>query len=280
MRSMKKKFYIALLTLLLAVVSICPVFAAKAAAPRLTDQADLLSDDEETELLHKLDEISERQQSDIVVVTRKSLKGKSAMEYADDYYDNNGYGFGDGKDGILFLISMEERDWHISTKGFGITAVTDAGLEYMSEQFIDDLKEGEYAAAFTKFAELCDDYLTQAHTGTPYDIDHLPREPFAFVGMLILTLGIGFLISLIATGIMRRKLKSVYSQSAADSYVKKGSLKLTKESELFLYRHIDRTEKPKENDSSDNASRVSYSGGSSTHTSSSGATHGGGGGKF
>ena len=111
MRSMKKKFYIALLALLLAVVSICPVFAAKDPAPRLTDQADLLSDDEETELLHKLDEISERQQSDIVVVTRKSLKGKSAMEYADDFYDNNGYGFGDGKDGILFLISMEERDW-------------------------------------------------------------------------------------------------------------------------------------------------------------------------
>lgn len=245
--------------------------------PRLVDKADLLSESEETELLAKLDEISERQQADIVVVTRKSLKGKSPMEYADDFYDHKGYGFGDGKDGILFLISMEERDWYISTSGFGITAVTDAGREYMSEQFLDYLKEGEYAAAFTLFAELCDDYLTQAHTGRPYDVDFLPKEPFEFVGMFILLFGIAFIISLIATGIMKGKLKSVYSQSKADSYVKQGSMKLTKESDLFLYRHIERREKPKENNS---PSRSSHSGGSSTHKSSSGATHGGGGGKF
>lgn len=276
MRSMIKRLHIVLLALLLSVFFVYPVLAAKD-APRLFDKADLLSDSEEEELSAKLDEISERQQADLVVVTQKSLKGKSPMEFADDFYDNKGYGFGDGKDGILFLISMEERDWYISTSGFGITAVTDAGREYMSEQFLDDLKEGEYAAAFTTFAELCDDFLTQARTGTPYDVDHLPKEPFAFFGGMITALVIGFLISLIATGIMRRKLKSVHRQPAADSYVKKGSVKLTKENDLFLYQHIERREKPKENDS---PSYSEHSGGSSTHTSSSGATHGGGGGKF
>lgn len=281
MRSMKKKFYMVCLTLLLSVLSVYPVLAAKDPAPRLIDQADLLSDSEESELLEKLDEISERQQADIVVVSKKSLQGQSPMEYADDLYDRKGYGFGDGKDGVLFLISMEERDWYISTSGFGITAVTDAGREYMSEQFLDDLKEGEYAAAFTLFAKLCDDYLTQARTGTPYDIDHLPKEQFAFVGGLITAFGIAFLISLTATGIMRSRLKSVRSQSAADSYVKKGSMKLTKEADLFLYRHIERREKPKESTSSSSRSGSSgHSGGSRTHTSSSGARHGGGGGKF
>lgn len=279
MRSMIKRLHIIFLALLLSVFSVYPVLAAKD-APRLIDKADLLSDGEEEELLAKLDEISERQQVDLVVVTRKSLKGKSPMEFADDFYDNKGYGFGDGKDGILFLISMEERDWYISTKGFGITAVTDAGREYMSEQFLGDLKEGEYAAAFTVFAELCDDYLTQARTGMPYDVDNLPKEPFEFLGGLITAFVIAFLISLIATGIMRSKLKSVHRQPAADSYVKKGSMKLTKENDLFLYQHIERREKPKEIDSSDHSSNLGHSGGSSTHTSSSGATHGGGGGKF
>lgn len=281
MRSMKKKFDIVFFALVLAVFSICPVLAAKDPAPRLTDQADLLSDSEEAKLLEKLDEISKRQQADIVVVTEKSLEGKSPMEYADDFYDRNGYGFGDGKDGVLFLISMEERDWYISTSGFGITAVTDAGREYMSERFLDDLKEGEYAAAFTLFAELCDDYLTQARTGAPYDASNLPKEPFAFFGCLITAFGMAFLISLTATGIMRSRLKSVRSQPAADSYVKKGSMNLTKETDLFLYRHIERREKPKENPNNAGHSGGSgYSGGSSTHTSSSGATHGGGGGKF
>lgn len=52
--------------------------------------------------------------------------------------------------------------------------------------------------------------------------------------------------------------------------MKKESLNITEKRDLFLYRTVSRTAKPK-NESS---------GGSSTHTSSSGSTHGGGGGKF
>ena len=78
---------------------------------------------------------------------------------------------------------------------------------------------------------------------------------------------------LLATGTVKRmknKLKTVRFQSAADSYMKKESLNITEKRDLFLYRTVSRTAKPK-NESS---------GGSSTHTSSSGSTHGGGGGKF
>ena len=50
-------------------------------------------------------------------------------------------------------------------------------------------------------------------------------------------------------------------------------MKMTNQRDLFLYRDVHRTERPKEISSSD-------SGGSSTHTSSSGTTHGGGGGSF
>lgn len=241
--------------------------------PRLVDEADLLSDEEEMKLHKMLDEISVRQQTDIVVVTVDSLGGASPVEYADDFYDSHGYGFGDDKDGILFLISMEERDWYVSTTGFGITAVTDAGLEYMSDNFLDDLSDGEYAAAFTAFAGLCDDFITQARSGEPYDAGHLPKPPFRFVINFFITFGIGFLIALIAVSTMKGRLKAVRCQSAADCYVKSGSLQITRSNDLFLYRHIDRRERPKDNVSSS-------IGGSSTHTSSSGRTHGGGGGKF
>ena len=280
MRSIKQRFFLVLLTLFLSGVSVYCVFAAEETQLRLIDEADLLTNSEETQLRDQLDEISERQQADIVVVTKKSLQGKSAMEYADDYYDRKGYGFGDEKDGILFLISMEERDWYISTSGFGITAVTDAHLEELSEQFLEELAKGEYAAAFTIFAQQCDIYLTQARTGTSYDAEVRPQEPFPFVGGLIIAFGIGFLISLLATGRMRGRLKTVHSQSAADFYVKKGSMKLTKEKDLLLYRHIDRRERPEENDHPASSNPTGSAGGSSTHTSSAGATHGGGGGKF
>lgn len=277
----RKKIILAFLTLLLGImfaVSTLPTAIVNAAddKTRIVDWADLLSDSEEAELSDKLDEISERQQVDVVVVTVNSLEGASTMEYADDFFDYNHYGFGAEQDGILFLISMEERDWYISTAGFGITAVTDAGREYMAEKFLPYLSEGEYAQAFGVFAEQCDDYIRQAKTGMPYDVDNIPTEPFSHIGALIIGVIVGFIIALIATGFMRLDLHSVYSQPAADSYTKKNGLRLTREYELFLYKNVTRTEKPKESNSSKNRS----SGGSTTHTSSSGRTHGGGGGKF
>ncbi len=276
----KKKIVTVLLTLLMGIafaISTESAVTVDAAGDlmRIADWADLLSDSEEAELSDKLDEISERQQVDVVVVTVDSLEGASAMDYADDVYDYNSYGFGEEHDGILFLISMEERDWYISTSGFGITAVTDAGREYMAEKFLPSLSDGEYSEAFRIFAEQCDNYITQARTGEPYDVDNVPTEPFSHVGALLIAVVAGFLIALIVTGIMRLGLHSVYSRSAADSYMKKGSLRITREHELFLYKNVTRTEKPKESSSSDN-----NSGGSVTHTSSSGKTHGGGGGKF
>ncbi len=261
-------FYVILIAFVVAMSSLYMTFATEY-MPRLVDKAELLSDSEKTELLYTLDEISERQQVDVVVLTVPSLEGASPMEYADDFYDNNGYGFGDNHDGILFLISMEEREWYISTTGYGITAVTDENIEYMSEYFLYDLSEGEYLKAFTTFAELCDYFITQSQ----YTGDNAPKKPYWFVGNFVITFGIGFIISLIVTGGMKRKLKSIRPQSTADIYVKRDSMHITKRNDLFLYRHIDRIKKPKNNQA--NHSRVS-----NTHTSSSGRTHGGRGGKF
>lgn len=269
---MNKRLFTIFFALLVSVIFALPVSAA-GDMPRLVDEASLLSDSEKAGLLEKLDEISNRQQVDIVVVTVESVGETSPMEYADDFYDYYGYGFGDENDGILLLISMAERDWYISTTGYGIRAVTDAGREYIAERMTEDLSGGSYAAAFTIFAELCDDFLIQAGTGEPYDTGNLPREPFGLVENLLVTFGAAFLISLIATGIMRSSLKSVHSQSEADSYIKSGSMKLTRRSDLFLYRNVERRERQ------ESESRES-TGGSETHTSSSGKTHGGGGGKF
>lgn len=264
----------ALFLFVFGIFGISPVTVSAAGdLPRLVDMADLLSDSEEAALVEMLDEVSERQQVDIVVVTADSLEGKSATQYADDFYDDYGYGFGDGRDGILFLVSMGERDWCLSTTGFGITAFTDAGQAYMSELFLPDLSEGDYAAAFVTFVQLCDDFITQADSGAPYDVGNLPQEPYAFGMWLAISFGVAFVIALIATGVMKGQLHSVSSQSQADSYIRDGSMQLTKNNDLFLYRHIERREKPKDN-SSDSP------GGSSTHTSSSGTTHGGSGGTF
>lgn len=272
----KTKNIVVLFLILLLCMAPMDFVSAAGDLPRLVDWADLLSDDEETELLNKLDEISERQQVDIVVLTIDSLGGESVVSYADDFYDFKGYGYGAGHDGILFLISMEERDWYISTAGYGITALTDAGMGYMSEEFLPYLSDGEYAEAFSVFADLCDEYITQARKGVPYDTGNAPKEPFGFARHLAIDLPIAFVIALIVTVIMYGQLKTVHSQSGADGYVADGGLRLSRRNDLFLYRNVTRRERPKES-SSGSSHR---SGGSSTHRSSSGRSHGGRGGKF
>ena len=239
---------------------------------RVVDMAELLSDSDKTALLSKLDEISERQKLDIVVLTVNTLDGKTPRDYADDFYDYNGYGFGENKDGILLLVSMEDRDWWISTTGYGITALTDAGIEYISEKFLSDLSDGDYAQAFTTYAELCDQFITQAKTGESYDTGNMPKEPFNVAWNILVAFVIGLVVAVIVTSIMKKQLKTVQLKSEANNYVKANSMILTENRDLFLYNQVSRRARPKETDNS--------SGGSSTHTSSSGSSHGGGGGKF
>ena len=258
---MKRKLF----TLMLILCFVAGLtLTAYASSNHLEDSAGLLTGTEAANLEAKLSQISDRHNVDIVIVTVESTDGKSPMDFADDYYDYNGY----REDGILLLVSMEESDWWVSTTGYGITAVTDAGLDYMSDQFVPYLSDEEFAQAFEKFADLCDEFITQAKTGDPYDSHNLPKESFSLVTNLLIALGIGLVAAWIVTGSMKAKLKTVRQQAKADDYIASGSLRLTYSRDLFLYTHLDRREKPKSGS------------GSSTHTSSSGTTHGGGGGKF
>ena len=252
--------------LLILIVTLCLLTVTVYAAPdHMVDEADLLTASESAALEQQLTEISNRQGLDLVIVTVNSTGGASPTAYADDYYDYNGY----RSDGILLLVSMEDRDWWVSTTGYGITAITDAGLDYISERFVSYLSDGDYAQAFREFAQLCDEFITQAKTGTPYDSYNLPKDPFDLGLYVLISLGIGLLAAWIVTGSMKADLRSVRQQTTADAYLKPGSLELSQSRDLYLYTVTDRRLRPQNNSS-----------GSSTHSSSSGRSHGGGGGKF
>lgn len=249
---MKKRILAMIFVLALCFCTVIPAFAVDADGfvseyERVQDMAKLLSESEREALIKTLDELSERQKMDVIVVTTNTLDGKKPMEYADDIYDYCKY-------------------------GYGITAFTDAGIQYIGEQMVDDLGDGNYAAAFNTFAELSDDFITKSREGEPYDKSNLPKGPLSIVWIVIsILVGIG--LAMFIVGRMKAQLKTVRFQAAAGDYMKSGSLNITESKDTFLYNTVTRTAKPKNTDSGS-------SGGSSTHTSSSGETHGGGGGKF
>lgn len=275
LKNMKRSFKAAIICLLSAIM-IFSLYGNNTMADanqsnlkHMVDNAGLLDQKDVDSLEEKLNEISNRNNFDVIIVTVNSTDGAAVQDFADDYYDYNGYGKGTNKDGALLLINMDTREWHISRTGYGITALTDAGCEYMADEFLPDLKDGKYKASFNKFAELCDKFVQQAKTGKPYDVNNMPKKPLS-AKWILYSFIIALIIALIICETMRRNLKSIRRNSAAAEYVKKDSMNLEREGDYFLYRNVSRREKPKNNDG----------GGSSTHKSSSGTTHAGTGGSF
>lgn len=235
------------------------------------DGAGMIEPEQRAELMKKLGELSSKYGMDYVVCTVKSLNGSTAEACADDIFDYCGFGRGEDRSGVLLLISTGDRKWHISTRGYGITVFTDAGIQYIGEELKEKMKSADYAGTFFGFADLCDRFTDQAKKDRPYDTSNLPIKPLSFKYIPI-SLGIGLVIALIAVSVMKSKLKTVRYKAEANSYVRPGSMNITVSRDLFLYRTVAVSPKPKNNSDSD--------GGSSTHTSSSGSTHGGGGGSF
>ena len=241
--------------------------------PRIVDNAELISQSEEQMLNDKINDIISKYDFDVVIVTENSIGDYSPMEYADDFYDYGGYGANSAGDGVLLLISMADRDWWISTKGYGITAFTDYGIDKAGEIITPDLSAADYDAAFEKFLSVTDEYLKEAKAGTPYDIDNKYMTSSDKTKTLLISIGIGLGIGLIAAIIVAFVLKSqltfVKFEYAAKNYEVNGSFKLNRQNDVFLYRNVTKTRKAENS-----------GGGSSTHRSSSGSSHGGGGGKF
>lgn len=245
-----KRILILLLTVLILLPFSLTVYADY---KYINDYAFLLSDEERVSIESKLKEISDRQGIDILILTLDSLDGYDPGEYANRYLDNMNYG--KGKDALLLLVSMEDRDWYLLGNEYGAQVFDSDARSYMSDAFLPELSEGNYEAAFEIYADKADELIDMHKSGISYKL------PFKWTRNILICLGIGLALALIITYIMKGQLKSVAFKPAATEYIRSGSMNVTKAYDLFLYSTVTRTAKPKS-------------------SSSSGASRSGGGGKF
>lgn len=224
---------------------------------RVVDEAGLLGAVEADNLISKLNSMSAKYDMDVVIVTVESLNGKSATAYADDYFDYNGYGKGKDRSGILLLLSIEARDWAISTRGEAISIFSGDDLHSLEDAMLPYFRNDDFNGGVFAFADQCESVLEEAAYAKKV------RQMTRFPKALVIGLIFGFLI---VTG-LKSQLKSVRSKAEANDYVRKGSFNLTTQRDVFLYSNVTSRPKPKDNSSG-------------SHTSSSGASHGGSSGKF
>ncbi len=280
---MKKKIVTVSLLLLLLCSIPFSVLAAEE-LPRVVDHAGLFTAEEASQLETQAKSIADTYGMDVVILTENTLSGKSPQDYADDYYNAKGYGQGDDASGMLLLISMEERDWYLSTCGDAIYALTDYGIQQLGEELVSGLQIG-YAIGVRTFLNALLDYLDAYKNGSPVDgyssqngnFYHGDRENVIhYRGSaspdLTLSIILGLVIAVISVGAMAFSMNSKRPQRSASGYLNRGSFRLLRNQDMFLYSNVTKTRKPEPQNHS--------GGGSSVHHSSGGRSHGGGGGKF
>lgn len=251
--------YIATL-MMLACVFLLSTYSVKAETehpPRVVDNAGLLTQEEYSSLMAELDRMSEAYSVDVCVVTVDFFEESSVQVAADDYYDYNGYGMDEEYSGVMLYISVEYRDWYITTTGKGIEIFSDADITDIGGSMRPHLSTGNYYDAFMEYAHQCEGQIKEA---TTY---HWGR----YLGV---SLFLGMVVAFVYIMILQSKLKSVAAVDTAADYVVPGSMAVTGSQDKFLYKKLDVTKRESSSSSS----------GSSTHRSSSGRRHGGGGGKF
>ena len=216
------------------------------------DEAELLNETEVAQLNSELESISKKYKAEIRVVTLSSMDGGDIDEFLEYLYDESGFGYGENHDGVLLVVCMDPREYRILSNGFAGEAITSGDIDAIGEAFKSDLSDGNYADAFDTFADKCEYYLD----------GHINGFPFNTGKNLLICLGIGLVVALIVTGIWKNQLKSVRKQSAANAYVKAGTMQITQSGDFFMYRNVTKTQKQSSSSSGSSGSSRSTGGGS------------------
>jgi len=228
------------------------------------DEAGLMDPEEITELEALAEDVSCSTGLDLVILTVEGLGGRSPSAYADDYYDSNGF----SDDGMLFMLAMKERDWYISTCGEAVRIFDDSDIDTLLDAGLTWFSDGYYQEGFCevlrKVELMADDRPSQA---VPSEY----RSPRASVSLqtILISILIGAVISGIVILIMRSSMNTKRRQRSAADYLTPGSYHLRTRQDIFLYSNITKTPRQQNTNT-----------GGSSHMSSAGRSHGGGGRKF
>lgn len=242
-------------------------------ALRVVDAGGFLTEEEESDIAEKAAALSEKYGFDVVAVTARVSGALSARQYAEEFYKYNGYGTGDGFDGILLLILGN---------GTCITHAEGKGLDRLSETNLDRLESNaadivdEYAS--TNSAKAISDWLSSVEhmekTG------RVPRSVKSWVGTATFGLALGLIVAAIMLSAAKKRMNVPKVRTDANAYLVKRTLSVTKIADKYLYSKESRiySPLPKETSSSSSSSgRSSYSG---SYSGSSGSSHSGSGRSF
>jgi uncharacterized protein len=255
------------LPILLTIFSV-HVFGQGKALERIVDNAGLLKVSEKDELVRLIDSIASTYNFDLVIVTETDIGGISPGLYAADFFDDKGYGLGSDRDGCLFLNVTGIEKYHFSTSGKGENILNSYAFYKLESDTVKFLEEDNPYAACRAFILAWDQFLGLAAKGRNYNFFYQWNTVLLIIAWLV-ALGIGFVI----VSMWKHGMNTALPKTQAAAYVVSGSLNFTSKKDSFLHSKTDKIKLQ----SQQAASLVK---GGARMISSSGRSHGGGGGSY
>lgn len=221
----------------------------------IIDEAALLNASERMELDMIAAQISEAYGCGIYIMTVDDFRdygyGNDVFTTTWNIYHDRSLGWGNERQGMILLLSMDDRDFATFFYGKDVEHAFDAyGQEALEEHFLDNFASNDWYGGFLDYLNTSEKFLSSAAEGDPV------RESKA--GMYAVVILISCVISLIVTLVIRSQMNNAKLQHNAASYIAADGLQLTHRNDRFL--HITRTRR-KIQTSSDSSGSRSHSGG-------------------
>ena len=240
---MRKKV---ILSLLLALCLLLPLGGAalasgEMAVPYVTDTAGLLTQAEVMALEGQAEQIAADYGCApyILVVEnyREYEDTGDVFEAGMNLYERWELGCGPEKNGLLLMLSMAERDHALVTYG-SVThqAFTDFGQDYLTEQFLDNFRQNDWAGGFQDYLNTSAWLLEQAKNGTPYDVGSVEEEPvFNFFIILI-----PMVLALVVCVVLMLQMKTANLKTEAGDYMVQNGTNMRVVQDIFTHRTVTR----------------------------------------
>ena len=163
---MKKRILTCLLALLAVLTMMVPAWAEQTEDDIfIYDTAGLLNEDEWLELEMLADEISWRYRCAVYIVTVEDYEdyGSDPYDAAANIYNENDFGIGEGRDGILLLQSTWGRDYGLYIRdGYANSMVGKYARTLLEDAFLDDFADDDYRGGYEDYLSTCADFFERA----------------------------------------------------------------------------------------------------------------------
>ena len=153
---MKRKLTALLLVLLLAVTLAVPALAA---GDWVTDEAGLLTDQQISQLSQRAAALARSSGVGVYIRTVDDYAdyGFTDVETASyTLYHNDSLGVGDGRDGVLLLLSVSNRKYAAFVYGDKAELLfPDSALQQLEDGFLDDFRNDDWYEGFCDYIDGC-----------------------------------------------------------------------------------------------------------------------------